>query len=110
MAKIHCRAAAHRMRNTYGEISGECCEFCCNRQKNNRVDCIMVCIAYSDRLPWEASETACGLYNTPFRGLRPVRMPLQDYLQNRRNKDSIGLVNEDQESFFDTSEGGKQLV
>ena len=106
MARIQCRAAAHRMRKEYGEVSGENCELCCNRQRNNRNECTMVCIAYSNEMSWDGLETACGLFNSPFRGLRPGRVPLIDCMNNGRQKCLREPVSEDQGSFFDTAEGG----
>ena len=74
------RTAAKQMRREYGENLCECCADCCNRQRISHDEPKMICIAYGRNLLWNGMEIACGLFNIPFRGLRPRRLPLGEVL------------------------------
>ena len=60
----------------------------------------MVCIAFSNELPWDGAEKACGLFNVPFRALRPRRIPLEEYLNNTRRPRLTEVISENQSSLF----------
>lgn len=53
------------------------CQTCCNYQSSAILPNQKVCIAYGDNGKaesiWDPSSFACGLYNRPFRALRPRR-------------------------------------
>ena len=97
---MNSRAAANRMRKEYGENCCEACFACCNRQWNNREERKMVCIAFDADVSWDGSERACGLFNVPFRGIRPVRRPLNDFLRKNTRAYHKTLSCENQNSFF----------
>lgn len=90
------KTAAKQMRREYGENLCESCSDCCNRQRMNRNDAKMICIAYGGELSWSGTETACGLFNIPFRGLRPKRIPFAEILNRGRNMKSPATDAEDQ--------------
>ena len=100
MAKTRCKAAARRMRREYGDYSCEICFACCNRQKKNREEQTKVCIAFSNDVPWDGAESACGLFNIPFRGIRPKRLPLNDVINKAKTSRLTGAACENQDSFF----------
>lgn len=68
--------AAKRMRKEYGYCEGCTCEQCCNCQRKERDKEENICIAYDPVMEWNGKEKACGLFNIPFRGLRPKHKPL----------------------------------
>lgn len=53
------------------------CSACCNFQSSAALPGQKVCIAYGDNGKtesiWDPTCVACGLYNRPFRSLRPKR-------------------------------------
>ena len=72
-----------RMKKHYGECKGEFCDLCCNYQKQQRTeDSIKICIAYDEVTEWNPMEKACGLFNIPFRGLRPRHRMVCEYYKN----------------------------
>lgn len=58
------------------------CRTCCNYQTSAVLPEKKVCIAHGDNGKtesiWDPSCVACGLYNRPFRGLRPRRRAILD--------------------------------
>ena len=82
------KTAAKQMRREYGENLCECCADCCNRQRISHDEPKMICIAYGRNLSWDSKEIACGLFNIPFRGLRPRRTPLGEVLCRERSMKS----------------------
>ena len=90
------KTAAKQMRKEYGENLCEICSDCCNRQRLNHDEPKMVCIAYGRNLSWNGMETACGLFNIPFRGLRPRRLPLGEVLSRKRSLKSLATQPEEQ--------------
>ena len=87
------------MRKEFGENPGYRCCHCCNYQKKDRKDDEhLVCIAYDSKGEWDPSETACGLFNVPFRGLRPRRRELIESYK----KDEEQTPDPTQSSFFGT--------
>ncbi len=97
---MNSKAAANRMRKEYGEQCCEACFGCCNRQWNNLEERKMVCIAFDDDMAWDGSEKACGLFNVPFRGIRPARRPLNEFLRKRTRAYHLTPDCENQNSFF----------
>lgn len=89
------------MRQEYGEKICDQCGDCCNRQLKSRKEKTMICIAYDNETPWERHERACGLFNVPFRGIRPKRTPLGEYLE-RKTRHRPQENTEEQASLFDT--------
>lgn len=88
MTKAQIRAAAERMRKEYGECADENCLYCCNYQKKSKQDnADLVCIAYDSQGKWDPSETACGLFNIPFRGLRPLRRELVEFFRKEKKQE-----------------------
>ena len=100
MVKTGNKTAANQMRREYGETFCEACYACCNRQWNNVKEQKMVCIAFGGDLAWDGSEKACGLFNVPFRGIRPYRLPLSDYLEKSVRQNHPSAVCENQSSLF----------
>lgn len=98
------KAAANRMRKEYGEKCCEACAGCCNMQWNNPEERKMVCIAFDADIGWDGFEKACGLFNVPFRGIRPTRRPLNDFLKKNTRAYHMAPVCENQSSFFMASE------
>lgn len=90
------RTAAKQMRREYGENQCECCADCYNMQLMNHDTPKMICIAYGGNLSWNGTEIACGLYNIPFRGLRPRRLPLGEVLCRERYTKSSAMEAEAQ--------------
>ena len=90
------KTAAKQMRREYGENLCECCADCCNRQRIKHDESKMVCIAYGRKLSWNGMETACGLFNIPFRGLRPRRLPLGEVLSRERSLKPLATQPEEQ--------------
>lgn len=75
------------MRKQYRERKGETCKYCCNYQKCASADgAEKICIAYSDEIIWNPEEEACGLFNVPFRGLRPEREKLECMFDKSKKK------------------------
>lgn len=68
------------MQEVYGKDIVHVCGTCCNRQTNPDDTKHKICIAFGTSpmvdCTWGEDKRACGLYNRPFRGLRPVRVPL----------------------------------
>ena len=100
MAQIKCKAAAMQMRKEYGENSCAECYDCCNRQRKNRTEQTKVCIAFSSDIPWNGAERACGLFNIPFRGIRPAKLPLNDVRIRKRCSQLVDTVCDNQVSLF----------
>lgn len=75
------KAAAVRMRREYGQCENKKCSGCCNYQLRSKSADEKICIAYGCETEWDAQEKACGLYNVPFRALRPRHMPLEEKFQ-----------------------------
>ena len=97
MNKTQSIAGGNRMRKAYGENPGETCYYCCNYQKKDKHDNDhLVCIAYDSNGEWDPSERACGLFNIPFRGLRPRRREIIEFYQKARPNN----LNEGQDSLF----------
>lgn len=86
MGKLQTKAAANAMRDYYGIKYGKHCQFCCNCQKKRAgmPEYGMHCIAYSDEAAWNPDETACGLYNIAFLGMRPRVRQLEE-LRGKKN-------------------------
>ena len=100
MKSVQCKAAANRMRKEFGERCCDRCGECCNRQYKSRTEKIMVCIAYDDETKWDRAEIACGLFNVPFRGIRPKRMPFGEFLRKSAKPRAAETNSEDQGSLF----------
>ena len=97
MNKTQTTAGGNRMRKEYGENPSERCIFCCNYQKKSREDNEhLVCIAYDSEGEWDPNQIACGLFNVPFRGIRPRRRELIEFYSKPVNKEPEG----DQMSLF----------
>ena len=86
------------MRKEYGYGIPEPCEYCCNYQLGSRETGRMVCIAYSMEEDWDKKELACGLFNRPFRGIRPRMTPLLECKYQKTCQDHVD--NPDQQSLF----------
>jgi len=100
MCHMKSKSAANRMRKEYGEKCCDSCFGCCNRQWNNHEEKKMVCIAFDGDLAWNGAETACGLFNVPFRGIRPPRLPLGEFLE-RSSRARVPVIEcENQNTLF----------
>lgn len=86
------KAYANRMRKAYGEMYSECCRDCCNCQLQIRGKDEKVCIAYGMEFVWDPSEKACGLFNIPFRGIRPKRRTVSEFYNKKHKKESANGV------------------
>lgn len=100
LKSVQCKSAANLMRKEFGERICDTCGECCNRQYKSKVDKVMICIAFDDETKWDRNEKACGLFNIPFRGIRPKRMPYGEFLRKntKARTDTTNLV--DQGSLF----------
>ena len=85
IAKVAAKAGVEKktaaaMQKVYGKDIVHVCGTCCNRQTNPDDTKHKICIAFGTSpmvdCTWGEDKRACGLYNRPFRGLRPVRVPL----------------------------------
>ena len=78
------------MQKVYGKDIVHVCGTCCNRQTNPDDAKHKICIAFGTSpmvdCTWGEDKRACGLYNRPFRGLRPVRVPLAKYMGQRKQR------------------------
>lgn len=67
------------MQKVYGCRYDENCSRCCNLQKS-AYSVLKVCIAFGDvdytDCTWDATTTACGIFNQPFHALKPRRVPI----------------------------------
>lgn len=63
-----------RMRELFGSTSGEKCKTCCHLQGgvNEYRKCEVYGSSRSEATDWALSYEACGLWNKPFMGDRPV--------------------------------------
>ncbi len=97
MSRMHSKYGGSRMRKEYGECSEYVtCAECCNYQLKCRCSATLVCIAYDSQSAWNSRERACGLFNIPFRGLRPKRSELIQVIQTNKQTEPVA----DQKSMF----------
>lgn len=74
------------------------CKNCCNLWEDDRIEegepPRYYCIAYGQvselKQGWNAYAHACGLYNRPFRGLRPSRRPLVEIKESPTSDTDFG--------------------
>lgn len=100
MGSASTKAYANRMRKECGELYSEHCNDCCNCQRQTRGKDAKACIAYGIEYIWDPSERACGLFNVPFRGIRPRRRPIgESYIKKDPQSKNQNMI-ENQESLF----------
>lgn len=75
------------MMKEYGIGSGQC-GHCCNCHFSEKSRNQHICIAYGEvegeDCTWDIYSMACGLFNKPFLGLKPKRMPLAEFHKHRQ--------------------------
>lgn len=78
------------MEKAYNSRDGKRCGSCCNCQYSDFDPRKRVCLAFGDvdytDCSWDTSSKACGLYNRPFCGLKPVRRPIVELYVTKRTK------------------------
>ena len=79
------------MQREYGTDVLHVCGKCCNCQTDPEDKRRKICIAFGLSpmvdCSWDANKRACGLYNRPFRGLRPERIPLVQIYEPKMKQD-----------------------
>ena len=85
------------MQKVYGKDIVHVCGTCCNRQTNPDDTKHKICIAFGTSpmvdCTWGEDKRACGLYNRPFRGLRPVPSGRNIWAEgNNRGKRTAGIA------------------
>lgn len=71
-----------RMYKYYGRDLLHNCAKCVNCQNIIRGKDAKMCICYGEGIEWDSSSVACGLFNKPFRGIRPRPRPLADMFEH----------------------------